>query len=120
MANDPNFHLMFQLAYYTTITVAADSPFVHSPSTPLEVNHAAFVASLAHQARLVISVRRLDTGLARDISGVLRITKGLALFGHGPRLDKQQNFTDAEEVKENEMVFLQGADGGVKVWGRRP
>ena len=80
------------------------------------------MTSLAHQARLVISVRGLDTGLARDISGVLRITKGLALFEHehGVRLDKQQDLSNGEDVKENEMNFLLAADGGVKVWERRP
>ena len=62
----------------------------------------------------------LDTGLARDISGVLRITKGVELFEHRARLNKQQDLSNGEDVKQTEMLFLLGADGGVKVWERRP
>lgn len=45
-------------------------------------------------------MRELGTGAARDISGVLRVTKG-------GKYD--------ESVKEWEGLFLVGRDGGVKI-----
>lgn len=68
--------------------------------TPVESESAAFTVQQAHAARTVLSVRELDTGAARDVSGVLRVTKG----GDG----------DAE-VKEWEGLYLVGRDGGVKI-----
>jgi elongator complex protein 6 len=54
----------------------------------------------AHNARSVLSVRELGTGAARDVSGVLRITRGGKSDG---------------EVKEWEGLYLVGRDGGVKI-----
>lgn len=60
--------------------------------------------SLAHQARLILSVRELDTGVARDVSGVLRIGKG--------------NADGTEGVEEAELLYLIAGDGGVRVFER--
>lgn len=60
--------------------------------------------SLAHQARLLMGVRELDTGVARDVSGVLRIGRG---GGEG-----------AEDVEEKEVLYFVGGDGGVRVFER--
>ena len=60
--------------------------------------------SLAHQARLILSVRELDTGVARDVSGVLRIGRGGA-GGEGT-------------VKEAELLYFVLGDGGVRVFER--
>jgi elongator complex protein 6 len=54
----------------------------------------------AHNARSVLGVRELGTGAARDVSGVLRITRGGKSDG---------------EVKEWECLYLVGRDGGVKI-----
>lgn len=54
--------------------VNADSALVSRNACRLEKENAAFVMTLAHQATNVTSLRMLDTGLAKDVSGVLRIT----------------------------------------------
>lgn len=68
------------------------------------MGHAAFVTGLAHLARFTIGLRLLDTGAARDVSGVLRVTRG-ADEGEG-------------EVEEMEVLYFVGGDGGVRVFGR--
>ena len=58
---------------------------------------------LAHQARVIMGLRGLDTGVARDVSGVLRITRGTE---------------DTDEVEEKEVLYFVSADGSVKVFER--
>lgn len=86
------------------MTVAADEPLVSSQTTMLEKEHAAFVLSLAHEAEAVLSLRMLDTGTAKDVSGVLRIAHGGAI------LDRV--------IDEHEYLYHVGGDGGVKVLER--
>ena len=81
-------------------------PLVQNQTTPLEIAHASFVMGLAHQARMVMSVRELDTGSARDVSGVLRVTKGVGWEEGG------------EAVEEREVLYFVGNDGGVRVFER--
>lgn len=57
-----------------------------------------------------MSVRGLDTGVARDVSGVLRICRGA---GAGDEADEGEG-----EVEEREYLYLVGADGGVRVFER--
>lgn len=68
---------------------------------------------MAHQATLVVQLRCLDTGVAVDVSGVVRISKGgstsYALLGDGE---------DERQWEENEYLYFVQADGGVKVFGR--
>ncbi len=84
---------------------------VESPTTPLEINHAAFVVGLAHLARFTVSLRLLDTGAARDVSGILRITRG---GDDGTDEDTR----GGEEVEERELLYFVGGDGGVRVFER--
>ena len=97
-----------QHVHTTILTSCADSPLIHSqsqsPSTPLEIEHAAFVTGMAHLARTVISIRELDTGGARDVSGVLRVSRGGAW--------------EEGEFEEREVLFFVGGDGGVRVFER--
>ena len=88
------------------ITACADGPLMQNQTTPLEIAHASLVMGLAHQARLVMSVRELDTGNARDVSGVLRVTKGGGWEEEG------------EAVEQREVLYFVGNDGGVKVFER--
>uniref|UniRef100_L2FMN0 Elongator complex protein 6 n=1 Tax=Colletotrichum fructicola (strain Nara gc5) TaxID=1213859 RepID=L2FMN0_COLFN len=67
------------------------------------IEHASFVLGLAHAAEMVVGLRLLDTGTARDVSGVLRVTAG----GNGERT-----------VEEAELLYFVGGDGSVKVFGR--
>lgn len=76
----------------------------------MEVNHAAFLLDIAHQADLTMGLRLLDSGTARDVSGVLRITAG------------DQGMEDGKDVQmrveEKELLYFVGGDGGVKVFER--
>lgn len=98
-----------QHAYATVITAATDGPLLfhgEGVATELEVEHKALVVGLAHQSRTVLQLRGLETGVARDVSGVLRASKGG--MGDG----------DGEEVEEKELLYFVQGDGGVKVFGR--
>ena len=86
------------------ITLCADAPLLHARRTPLEIEHAALVMSLAHAARLVLGTRELDTGAAKDVSGVLRIGRG---GGDG-----------ADEVQQREVLYFTANDGSVRVFER--
>lgn len=65
------------------------------------------MVGLAHQARLVISLSGLETGAAKDVSGVLRVDRGGA---------EEQEGEDAVEKKE--VLYFVSGDGGVKVFER--
>lgn len=81
-----------------------------SIQTPLEADHAAFLLSTAHQADFTMSFRLLDTGTARDISGVVRVTVGDSIgeIGQDPR----------RNIEEKELLYFVGGDGSVKVFER--
>jgi elongator complex protein 6 len=93
----------------TVLCLASDEHFVHRQRTPLEINQASFLLSMAHMADLVISLRGLDTGSARDVSGVLRISR----VGYADGVDEGQG-----EEKGRELLYNVGGDGGVKVFER--
>lgn len=97
-------------AHAAIITVSADYPLVSSHSTPLETDHAAFLLSVAHQADFVMGVRLLDSGTARDVSGVVSITvreRGTVDEGNV-----------ATVIEEKELLYFVGGDGGVRVFER--
>lgn len=74
--------------------------------TPMEAEHAAFVSGQAHVARSVIGCRRLDTGAAKDVSGVLSVRRG-------------GDWDDGEGiVEEMEVLYHVQTDGGVTVFQR--
>jgi len=73
----------------------------HSVST-LETNHTVLVTSLAHMAHGVLALRLLDTGVAKDVSGVIRITNG----GCGE-----------EQIEERERLYL-ATDTNVRIFAR--
>lgn len=103
-------------AHSTIVTAVADTPLMQSPTTPLEVSHAALVMGMAHQASLVMSVRELDTGVAKDVSGVLRITRGGG-EGDDEGLGKEE-VVEMEVREPRECLYLVGGDGGVRVFER--
>ncbi|PWY82207.1 hypothetical protein BO70DRAFT_336592 [Aspergillus heteromorphus CBS 117.55] len=104
-----------QHIHATLLTLSADSPlihnasaFAHQPTTPLETEHAAFAIGSAHRAHMVMQLRNLETGAARDVSGVLRVSKGGA-WG--------QSSVD-DHWEEKEVLYFVQRDGGVSVFGR--
>jgi elongator complex protein 6 len=92
------------------LTLSADSPLVSVQQTPLETDHAAFLLGMAHQADLIMSLRLLDSGTARDVSGVVRITAG----NQTGEMDQGTQ----QRVEEKELLYFVGGDGGVKVFER--
>ena len=92
----------------TVVTLSADEPLISPQSTRLEREHAAFALSVAHDARLVLALRMLDTGTAKDVSGVLRITAG------GQHDEEEAG----DDVEERELLYFVGGDGAVRVFER--
>ncbi|KAK6496396.1 hypothetical protein TWF481_002416 [Arthrobotrys musiformis] len=92
----------------TTILLPSDSVLIQTSasSTPLELSHANLVISLAHTADAILSLRLLDTGVAKDISGVLKVTRGAGNLGD----------TDGI-VEEKEMLYYE-SDAGVRIFAR--
>ncbi|KAL8839056.1 MAG: hypothetical protein Q9170_001892 [Blastenia crenularia] len=107
---EPTLMVSVQHVDSTTVSISADYPLIQSQETPLELNHAAFVMSIAHQARTIWEVRPLDTGSARDVSGVVRITKGPAF--------EEQEEEGMVGVEEKEWLYFVARDGGVRVFER--
>ena len=91
------------------MTLSADYPLVSAGQTPLERDHAALVLNMSHEADFVMSLRLLDTGTARDVSGVLRITIEDSI---------EQAGEDIQRRIEKELLYFVGGDGGVKVFER--
>ncbi|KAK8099386.1 uncharacterized protein PG998_012627 [Apiospora kogelbergensis] len=85
------------------VTLAADEPLLSAQTTTLEKEHAAFAISFAHAADMIISLRMLDTGTAKDVSGVLRVT---------------QRSASANAGEDRELLYFIAGDGGVRVFER--
>ncbi|KAK7917007.1 hypothetical protein PG985_010615 [Apiospora marii] len=85
------------------VTLAADEPLLSGQTTTLEKEHAAFSISFAHAADMIISLRMLDTGTAKDVSGVLRVT---------------QRGASANAGEDRELLYFVAGDGGVRVFER--
>lgn len=88
------------------MTFSADDPLIHAQTTTLEKEHASLVLSTAHAADTIIALRILDTGAAKDVSGVVRITT---------RGDERQ---EGGEDKGVEYLYFVSGDGGVRVFER--
>ncbi|EGO51788.1 hypothetical protein NEUTE1DRAFT_149495 [Neurospora tetrasperma FGSC 2508] len=92
-------------SHATILTLSADDPLIASQVTTLDKDHASFVLSLAHEAEMVVSLRLLDTGIAKDVSGVVRITRGGDSGGE-------------KQIEEKEYLYHVGGDGSVRVFER--
>ncbi|THZ06004.1 hypothetical protein D6C93_01687 [Aureobasidium pullulans] len=105
----------------TTLILESDTPFLsaalpdpsHLP-TPLEAAHAAFVVQQAHISKWVLSLRPLDTGKARDVSGVIRVARG----GAWDDDVEEEEEVKGQEKKELEALYFVQNDGGIKVFER--
>jgi elongator complex protein 6 len=101
-----------QCVHNIIVTSSADYPLLHNSSssaTPLEGEHRAFVTTMAHQSRIVVQLRSLGTGAAKDITGVLRISAG------GANDESQE---DDAAFEEAEWLYQVRGDGSVRIWGR--
>ncbi len=117
-----------------TATATARTTTKATASTPLEKDHASLVASLAHEADLVLALRPLDTGAAGDVDGVLRITRGghsdvacssAGMYtgtgtgtGAGMYTGNGTGTGTDTGVEERELLYRVGVDGRVTVFPR--
>ena len=83
-----------------------------APRTDLDVAQKAFVIGLGHQANLLMQLRPLDTGVAKDVSGILRVTRG-------PMMEEDES-EEADGVgwREMEVLYHVRGDGVVRLWER--
>ena len=95
----------------------ADDPLLSlsTPPQPLELTHHNFLVKCAHMSRRILGVRILDTGVARDVSGVVRVTEQTEQW-----LDLE--FDDKEDNEEGEtgkeFLYQVKGDGSVRVFER--
>ncbi|KAI4259519.1 MAG: hypothetical protein LQ352_000706 [Teloschistes flavicans] len=92
------------------LSMSTDCPLLLARHTSLETDDAAVLMSLAHQARAIWAIKGLDTGTARDVSGVLRISRGPAT--------EDDDHSEGARQEEKECLFSVAADGGVRVFER--
>lgn len=85
------------------------------PPQPLEIDAHNFLVKVSHMSTRILSCRVLDTGVARDVSGVLRVTDN----GGGEQLRPEQiKDGNTEEQYGRELLYLVKGDGSVKVFER--
>ncbi|KAF2021897.1 hypothetical protein BU24DRAFT_338158 [Aaosphaeria arxii CBS 175.79] len=88
---------------------------------PLEISAHNILVKAAHMSARILSCRVLDTGVARDVSGVLRVTDnggGRRAGGEG-LLDFDDGGGDGAEGRTGrEFLYKVGGDGGVRVFER--
>ncbi|KAL2121917.1 hypothetical protein VTJ04DRAFT_2372 [Mycothermus thermophilus] len=112
-----------ETTHATLLTLSSDSPLIHNQETPLERQHAWFVLSLAHDADTLLSLRPLDTGAARDVSGVIRITTAkdegsAAVMRALTTTAGETTTTRSGDDGDKEYLYHVGGDGGVRVFER--
>ncbi|KAF4984288.1 hypothetical protein FZEAL_500 [Fusarium zealandicum] len=90
------------LVHSALLALSADTPLIAAQATTLEREHASLATSTAHTADAVLALRMLDTGTARDVSGVVRIT--------GPGVESMGGVA--------EFLYHVAGDGSVKVFER--
>lgn len=102
---------------YLLIHVQSDTPLItlSTPAQPIEHAQHNFLVKLAHMSTRILSVRVLDTGVARDVSGVLRVTENRERLG-GVGLLPGEN--EQSEKSGGEVLYKVGADGSVRVFER--
>jgi elongator complex protein 6 len=84
------------------------------PPQPLEIDAHNFLVKVAHMSTRILSCRVLDTGVARDISGVLRVTENNV----GEELELKQREDGNMEKHGRELLYLVKGDGSVKIFER--
>jgi elongator complex protein 6 len=116
--------LLLSLHSYPSVShvlahVQSDHPLV-SPSAapqPVELAHHNFLVKCGHMSRRILSVRILDTGVARDVSGVLRVTEQRADW-LGLDLQTEGGNSHADVIRGKEFLYQVRADGSVRVFDR--
>jgi hypothetical protein len=105
-------------AHSLVLTMHADDPLLqiakstdNDTGTDLERNHAHFLTSLAHQSSWIWQLRGLDTGSAKEVSGVIRVSRGASF-------EEDEGASSQQELRDCEWLYQLKGDGSVRVWGR--
>lgn len=99
--------------------IQSDNPLLNLsvPPQPLELAHHNLLVKYAHMSRRILGVRILDTGVARDVSGVIRITEQKHEW-----LDLDLSENETKEGDDNgrgkEFLYQVKGDGSVRVFER--
>jgi elongator complex protein 6 len=88
------------------VFVNADLSFASRIRARLEIEEASFLTTLAHQASCLSTFRMLDTGLAKGISGVIRVT-----------ISRDSSARTGYDWNEREVLY-HVRDGSVEVFDR--
>ena len=75
----------------------------------MELDHTELLSSLGQQAYFVIGLKPLSTGVAKDVSGVLRLTRG----PEAAELEAADG-----RIEEKELLYLVAGDGSIRVFER--
>ncbi|KAF1947305.1 hypothetical protein EJ02DRAFT_334124 [Clathrospora elynae] len=99
--------------------IQSDNPLLSlfAPPQPLEVAHHNLLVKCAHMSRRILGVRVLDTGVARDVSGVIRITEHKAEW-LGLGFDSGEGKMGDDSGRGNEFLYQVKGDGSVRVFER--
>ncbi|KAF2659238.1 hypothetical protein K491DRAFT_203660 [Lophiostoma macrostomum CBS 122681] len=104
------------LASYTIVHLPADDALISpsDPPQPLEIDAHNLLVKMAHMSTRILSCRVLDTGVAKDVSGVLRVTQNNARIQVG----FEEQVTADEENRGAELLYLVRGDGAVRLFER--
>lgn len=99
--------------------IHADTPLISpsAPAQPLEISQFNLLTKIAHMSTRIIGTRVLDTGVARDVSGVVRVTEqrtGWQDLG----LEDDSSLKEDDSGKGKEFLYQVKGDGSVKVFER--
>ncbi|KAL1796908.1 hypothetical protein ACET3X_005448 [Alternaria dauci] len=116
--------LMLQLHTQSNVShilthIQADNPLLSlsTPPQPLEMAHHNLLVKCAHMSTRILGVRILDTGVARDVSGVIRITEQRKQwFDVGFAIEENKEGDDGGRGKE--FLYQVKSDGSVRVFER--
>lgn len=115
------------LALHTLPTVShvlthmqSDSPLLSlsAPAQPLEVAQHNLLVKYAHMSSRIVGVRVLDTGVAQDVSGVLRVTEQKAQWLGLGFEDAENGMNGGDSGKGKEFLYQVKGDGSVRVFER--
>jgi elongator complex protein 6 len=108
---------LHSLTSHVLVHMPADDALISlsAPPQPLEIDAHNFLVNTAHMSSRILSCRVLDTGVAKDVSGVLQVTENTV----GLNLGLQRDGAEDEDTKKGrEMLYLIKGDGSVKVFER--
>jgi elongator complex protein 6 len=97
-------HQVHSMVISLTADFVVDMAAQKSTSSKMLGNQQQLLLALAHQADNIFSTKLLDSGSAKDVSGVVRI--------HPRR--------SSEDIKEKELLYFidSGSNKGVEIWER--